>query len=217
MNVRLEVLVDGRPVPTIYHQGKTYLPVKVGAEYEIRVSNRGPRRIEAIVSVDGLSVISGRPASEASPGYLVEPGGSILIDGWRRDRATVAAFRFVDREASYAKLMGHSENVGVIGLIAHEELAPLPRPLLEKSAPARSFAREDRAATGGVDTEYGRDINSPVYYVPFVRSGHSRDVTLYYDTAEAFRAAGVPVDRPLPVPFPADPEFAPPPPGRLGK
>jgi hypothetical protein len=183
------------------------------------VWNRGPRRIAAVVSVDGLSVISGRPASETSPGYLVEPGGSILIEGWRRDRATVAAFRFVDREASYANRMGHPENVGVIGLVAHEEQAPLPlpRPYLEKTAPARSFAKEDRAAVGGIGTEYGRDINAPVYYVPFVRSGNSRHVTFYYDTAEALRAAGVPIYRMPPVPFPADPEFAPPPPGHRGK
>lgn len=214
MSVGLEVLVDGRPLPTIRHEGKTYLPVpRVGAEYEIRVWNHGPRRVAAVVSVDGLSVINGRTASEAGPGYLVTPYSSIVIRGWRRDLDTVAAFRFVDREKSYAGLTGRPENIGVIGLVAIEELVLRRLPELEKRDSAGSSASKARLEAGSIGTEYGRDVDSWAYYVPFVRSSNKRSVTLYYDTPEALRAAGVPVDRPSPVPFPGDGEFAPPPPG----
>jgi hypothetical protein len=214
MHVGLEVLVEGRPLPTVHHAGKTYLPVpRLGAEYEIRVWNEGPRRVAAIVSVDGLSVITGRPASEASPGYLVDPHGSIRIKGWRRSLDTVAAFSFQEREKSYAQLMGYPDNVGVIGLIAIEEMGRWPRPGLEHKDAAAPSARQSYGEAAGTGTGYGRDLDSPAYRVPFVR-GHNRQVvTLSYDTAEALRRAGVPVDGPDLSPFPGDPEFAPPPPG----
>ncbi len=213
MRVGLEVLVEGRALATVAHAGKTYLPVpRLGAEYEIRVRNGGPRRVAAIVSVDGLSVIDGRPASEASPGYLVDPHGSIRIGGWRRDLERVAAFRFEGRADSYASRMGYPENVGVIGLIAVEELARGPRPLPEeKGAPAPPASRA-AGGVGGTGTGWGRDIDSPAYRVPFARSANQRTITLYYDTLEALRQAGVPVDGPGPRPFPGDTEFAPPPP-----
>jgi hypothetical protein len=218
MDVSLEVLVEGRVLPTILHEGKTYLPVpKPGAEYEIRVWNHGPRRVTAIVSVDGLSVINGLPASEAHPGYIVAPYSYILINGWRRSLETAAAFRFVDREKSYANLIGKPENVGVIGLVAIEEMVPRPRTGIAKADAAGPPILGASASVGSIGTEYGREIDSRVYYVPFVRSANMRTVSLYYDTVEALREAGVPVDRPLPVPFPGDVKFVPPPPGYKGK
>lgn len=213
MRVGMDILVDGRPLPTVQHAGKTYLPVpRMGEEYLIRIWNHGPRRVAAIGSVDGLSVITGQPASENGPGYLIAPYSHILIQGWRRSLDNVAAFRFVEREKSYASLMGKSENIGVIGLVAIEERIIHPLPQLEKrdSAPA---AKGFRAEVGSIGTEYGRELDSRAYYVPFLRSGNKQTITLYYDTVEALRAAGVPVDRSLPIPFPGDVPFAPPPPG----
>jgi hypothetical protein len=212
----MDILVGGELLPTIRHRGRTYVPVpRLGAEYEVGVWNHGPRRITAIVSVDGLSVINGRPASEDSPGYIVSPRDSIRVKGWRRSMDAVAAFRFVDREKSYAREMGYPENIGVIGLVAFEELAPLP--LLREEAARGAAAPESKhlaAGVGSVGTGYGREVDSPVYLVPFVRSAHKRTLTYYYDTEEALREAGVPVDRPTPFPGPV--EFAPPPPGYKG-
>jgi hypothetical protein len=217
MRVAMDILVDGRPLPTVHHAGKTYLPVpRMGEEYQIRVWNHGPRRVAAVVSVDGLSVINGQAASESGPGYIVAPYGNILIKGWRRNLDQVAAFRFVERDRSYASLMGKPENIGVIGLVAIEERVIHPLPQLErmdKAAAAKGF----RTEVGSIGTEYGREIDSRAYYVPFLRSSHKQAITLYYDTVEALRAAGVPVDRPLPIPFPGDFKFAPPPPGYKGK
>lgn len=209
MRVSLEVLLDGRPMRTVYHRGKTYLPVpRLGVEYTLRVRNHGPRRVAAVLSVDGLSVISGRPASEDGTGYLVGSYGSIVIPGWRRNMDTVAAFRFVSRDDSYAARVGHPENVGVIGLVAFEERWPMPRlPMEGKGAADRAYAGS--AAKAG--TGYGRDIDSPAVRVPFERSGRRHAITYHYDTVEALREAGVPVDRYHPVPFPGG--FAPPPPG----
>jgi hypothetical protein len=214
MRVGLEVLVDGHPLRTVEHAGKTYLPVsRLGTEYEIRVWNHGPRRIAAIVSVDGLSVINGKPATESQPGYLVEANSSIVIKGWRRNLETVAAFRFEEREKSYATLVGRPENIGVLGLIAVEEQPIRPHLSLEHKDAAPLAGTKALAEIGNTGTGYGRDVESPVNYVPFVRSANKRFVSLYYDTEEALRRAGILVDRPSPVPFPGDTEFVPLPPG----
>jgi hypothetical protein len=213
LRVWLEVLVDGRPLPTIWHEGRIYLPVpKLGTEYELRVWNHGPRRITAIVAVDGLSVISGQSASEADPGYIVAPGSSIQIKGWRRNLDTVAAFRFTEREDSYAYRMGRAENIGVIGLIAIEEMHRWP-PLLRDYQARPALGAKRAAEVGGTGTGYGRDVDSPIVLVPFVRSANKRTITIYYDTVDALRRAGVPVEGRFPTPFPGDLKFAPPPPG----
>jgi hypothetical protein len=212
MRLSLDVLVDGNPVRLISHQGRLYLPVpRLGAEYEVRVNNHGPRRITAIVSVDGLSAINGRPASELHPGYLVDPYSHIAIKGWRRDSDTVAAFTFEERERSYAARMGHPENIGVIGLVAFEEFDPRPWPFLELRD-SGSKSKSARAEAGGTGTGWGRDIDSRVYKVPFVRSTNRREITIHYDTVDALRRAGVPVDGRHPRPFPSDGEYSPPPP-----
>jgi hypothetical protein len=218
MRVGMDVLVGGEPPRTIRHAGRIYLPVpRLGAEYTIRVWNHGPRRITAVVSVDGLSVISGKPASETGTGYIVDAHSSILIKGWRRSMDAVAAFRFVDREESYAREMGRPENIGVIGLVAFEEMAPLPPLAFEaKDRAALGGSRPEAAGVGSVGTGYGREVDSRVYSVPFVRSSNRRAITYLYDTEEALRQAGVPVDSASPNPFPGD-EFAPPPPGYKGR
>jgi hypothetical protein len=212
MHVGMDVLIDGQSVRTIPHHGRIYLPVThLGTEYQIRVWNHGPRRIAAVVSVDGLSVINGRPASENGPGYLVGPRSSIVIHGWRRDLQTVAAFSFEEREKSYASRRGYPENVGVIGLIAVEEQVRRPRPFPELKPRGMPLDKKSGRSVGGTGTGYGRDINSPAYYVPFVRSANKRMIVFYYDTVEALRQAGVPVDDVWPRPFPKDSDFAPPP------
>jgi hypothetical protein len=110
---------------------------------------------------------------------------------------------------------------GVFGDEAH--MAPRrvsPPYLMERGASGRSaparFGSADQV--GGTGTGYGREIGSSIYYVSFVRSANWRAITNYYDTEEALRQLGVPLDRPMPSPFPADgPKFVPPPPGYMGR
>jgi hypothetical protein len=104
----------------------------------------------------------------------------------------------------------------VIGLVAFEEEGSRLRPAPVEKGTAAPEARRTLGDTGSTGTGYGRDIDSRIYYVPFVRSANKRTVTIYYDTVEALRRAGLPVDGP-PVPFPKDPPFVPPPPAPRGK
>lgn len=237
MSVSLDVLRDGQTMSIVHHGGNTYLPVPYwGVEYSLRVTNNGPRRIAAIVSVNGLSVISGKPASEGDAGYVVDANSSLDIKGWRRNLDRVAAFSFQERNNSYASRIGRPENVGVIGLIAVEEQTYDYRPVVPLTADGSRWKESgpyasppghaDRSAKayapssgiGGTGTGYGRDIDSAVQYVNFVRGNNKRSVTIYYDTRANLRRAGIIEDyvRPTPVyprPFPTDGDFAPPPPG----
>lgn len=203
MNVSLDILVQGRVVPLISHGGQLYLPVpRLGAEYQIRVTNTGSRRIVALVDVDGLSVITGQPAHDAQPGYIVGVGDSIVIPGWRRDRDTVAAFTFTDRLDSYAARRGYRDNIGAIRLVAIEELKPHVRPMpYDKGLPGPLGSPRASLELGSTGTGWGRDVDSSIVYVPFIRSGIRQTISIIYDTPEALRRAGVPVDY-APPPWP---------------
>ncbi len=148
---------------------------------------------------------------QRSTGYLVDSNSNIVIKGWRHDKETVAAFTFENQKNSYAYLRGYRENIGVIGLIAIEEQTYWPHPRAEFSRGGMTPSKALDSAVGGTGTGWGRDMGSGVSYVPFVRSNNRRTVTIYYDTEEALRRIGVPIDGSYPKPFPADTEFCPPP------
>jgi hypothetical protein len=111
----LEVLVDGAPLAQITHNGQTYVEAPRNKNFELRITCPMYHRYLAVCSVDGLSIINGRPASSADGGYVIEDG-TITIPGYWLDKDNVAHFQFGDKPASYANLMGKPENVGVIGL-----------------------------------------------------------------------------------------------------
>ena len=126
---------DGRDLPTYWHEGRTYVMGTVGARYSIMVSNPTSRRVEAVVSVDGLDAVDGHTASYIDHrGYILQPYGSATIDGFRTSLAEVATFRFSSVADSYAGRLGQARDVGVIGVAFFPEREPVvaqlppPRP-----------------------------------------------------------------------------------------
>lgn len=108
--------------------GKKFLVGDAGDRYSIVIDSHVPSRLEIVVSVDGLDVLDGGEASFEKRGYLVDPHGSIEIDGFRQSMETVAAFRFGSVKSSYAnKKHGESRNVGVIGVALFHENGSNPR------------------------------------------------------------------------------------------
>jgi hypothetical protein len=93
------------------------------------VHNLSPRRVEAVVSVDGRDAVDGQPAHSAKAGYLIAPHGSVTLEGFRLSLQDVAAFRFGAVAASYAAQMGDARHVGVIGVAIFPErmVPPVPR------------------------------------------------------------------------------------------
>src|SRR5579883_1480260 len=124
----LQVLVDGAPTRTYRHAGESFVLGRLGERYTLRVVNRSPRRVEAVVTVDGRDVIDGRPGDLHKSGWLVPAWGSVDIDGWRVSQAEAAAFRFSRVADSYAARTGGGRDVGVIGVALFPERLPPPPP-----------------------------------------------------------------------------------------
>lgn len=155
---QLEVLVRGTPARTYDFQGESYVLGQEGSRYVLRVHNRSARRVEAVVTVDGLDVIDGRPGDYANKrGYLIEAYGYVDIDGWRLTNREAAAFRFAPVAASYAAKTGSARNVGVIGVaVFPERVRPRPRPVYvpkAEYAPATEggFAANQQRATSSAE------------------------------------------------------------------
>jgi len=109
-----------------------------GERYEITLKNDSRRTVEAVMSVDGLDVMDGKPASLKKRGYVIAPFQTISVDGFRTSEATVAAFRFGSMFDSYGRRRhGNTTNAGVIGIAVFEEnrrAAPSDFPIPEDHA-----------------------------------------------------------------------------------
>jgi hypothetical protein len=134
---------DYRSLPTFQQAGRRYVMGFMGDRYRIRVTNPTSRRVEAVVSVDGLDAIDGKTASaEDKRGYVIAPYGEVTIDGFRTSLDQVATFRFSSVRDSYAGRKGQDRNVGVIGVAFFPEREPpirrMPRPI-EQDDRARGY------------------------------------------------------------------------------
>ena len=117
---------NGRILPGYFAGGKTFAIGEAGDRYTIVLRNDTPARFEAVVSVDGLDVLDGRPASFDKRGYLLNPHATVEIDGFRTSESSVAAFRFGSVRGSYAARKGDDRHVGVIGVaVFHERGTPM--------------------------------------------------------------------------------------------
>jgi hypothetical protein len=236
-SVRLIDRDSGAALATHYFQGEYWVAGKPGARYAIEIRNSLGGRLLAVVSVDGVNVLSGAGASWDQTGYVFEAGERYQITGWRKSHTEVAAFTFTDRANSYAERTGRPDNVGVIGVALFRERTPVPSGP-PKIAQRESGAEADEARTApsgappttasralapapGLGTGHGEREYSYVADTEFVRlqSQPNEVIRIRYDSLEHLVALGV-VRRPhpaLPVlnPFPASPEraFVPDPPG----
>jgi hypothetical protein len=199
-----------RRLPVHWHQGRAYIAGKPGDEYRLTLRNHSDERLLAVVSVDGVNVITGQTAEPRQSGYVLAPGRSVEILGWRKSLSQTAAFYFTDLADSYAARTGRPDDVGVIGVALFREKRLRPQPPValgraEESAPA------PRQADAGskLGTGHGRREHSPAYYVRFERASRTpvETITLYYDSRRNLLARGVLRE---PRPFPG---FVPDPPG----
>jgi hypothetical protein len=186
----VEVLVNGTPAQSFWHQDETFVLGRLGDRYTIRVNNHTGRRVEAVVSVDGRDVIDGRPGDFArKSGYLVPAWGQVEIDGWRLSQQQAAAFRFSSVAESYAARLGNARNVGVIGVAIFPErlYRPPPRPI-HPSVPYRNDYehRLEGHASKSAGEDAPRAAPAPRGNAPAQAQAESADMA----AAESPRAAG---------------------------
>lgn len=122
---------SGTALPTFWHQRRRWVLGEYGNGYGIRITNHSPRRVEAVVTVDGRDAVNGSTGNYSrNRGYVLPPHGSVTIHGFRQSLEAVAAFRFTSPGDSYGARMGTPQNVGVIGVAFFSEAVvdgPLPR------------------------------------------------------------------------------------------
>ncbi len=218
---------DGGSLPAHPWHGGLFFEGVQGERYAVRVDNPTPRRVEAVITVDGRDVLTGELGDfEKHRGYIIEPYGHVMVEGFRQSMDAVATFRFTTPEDSYTARMGSPQHVGVVGVAIFPEAAPPPAPVAtpapypEAAAEAAPGSADDGAARGGakLGTQYGETRFSQVVEAPFQRLEPGRPaavLAVYYDDRQGLMERGVLVAAPAwdPQPFPGgDRRFAPPPP-----
>ena len=221
---------EERVLETYRHRGRTYVVGQPGNEYAIRIRNCSERRVLAVVSVDGVNVITGETAAPDQSGYVIEPYGYVNIEGWRKDLDRTAAFYFTDPRDAYATRTGRPDDLGVIGVAVFRErerwvpltssaVSDAPTEAASQEAAEMKSQRGSRespaAAAPALGTGHGRREWSPARRVEFERAGASPDqrVVIRYDRLENLAAMGV-LPRPSPRwrdpnPFPGALGFVP--------
>jgi hypothetical protein len=235
---QLEILVGGSPLPASYLSGQAYVEGRIGERYVLRIHNRSWRRVEAVISVDGRDAIDGRDAQLGKRGYVIPAYSFIDVDGFRLNRADVAAFRFTTVPDSYTARMGTPWKVGVVGVAFFPEFVrprPRPRPPLAMEgrgrpgtwdeaaeAPAAGAAKSSRPYDGddaypgsrrNLGTEFGERRYSPVSETSFNRENWGSPaarLSLRYDDRRGLCNLGLGAFCYPTYPPPYDPPYYPP-------
>jgi len=225
-----EALVEYR------HHGQRYVVGQPGDEYAIRIRNCSGQRLLAVLSVDGVNVVTGESAAPDQAGYVLEPGGYVSIQGWRKDLDRTAAFYFSDPGDAYAARTGRPNDLGVIGVAIFREHPVEPPHWLNRDRRSASPAAQERAGTAAAEaaksnraeadasapsmqqpslgTGHGRGEYSPVRQVEFQRASSKPDemIAIRYERRETLVAMGViqaGLARRQPDPFPGTMGFVP--------
>lgn len=214
-NVEIYDRTAQRTLPIYWHDGQAYVEGRPGNEYQIVVKNRTPEDVLAVLSVDGVNVLSGQTASSNQGGYVLSSWRQMDVAGWRKSMSHTAAFYFTEISDSYAARTGRPDDVGVIGVALYRRKAlpppvySLPEPLafpqssreklenrvqdrLEKKLGDRSDATPPAAAPQ-LGTGHGRSEVNPTYRVEFERATATPEevITIRYDRRENLVAMGV--------------------------
>jgi len=126
--------------PSFEAGGKRFVIGEPGRTYDIRLENRTAKRMEIIVSVDSLNVLTGSTAGYSQRGYVLGPKQTVNIDGFRVNNDKAKRFTFGSVADSKAAKKGVARNVGVVGLAVFEEDEAKARMMLNREQDKRQDA-----------------------------------------------------------------------------
>ena len=207
----IQVIVNGRPLPEVTKDGKTFIAAPWNTNYSLRFlvpyihGYKYPaKRFLAVTSVDGLNIRTGRRATRNDGGWVITPPSGD-VPGFYLNAHEVAAFRFGGCGSSYASQMDRPENVGAISVIFFSEVDPEPYDCLEgmvsKGGPC-SFGPTTRSAGGGrgletlggghdMGTEFGERQQFHTNTTEFERDVQVAQLTIEYASEESLINAGI--------------------------
>ena len=196
----------GQWLPEYRHRGDTWIPGTPGHRYAVRLTNTSSERVLVVLSVDGVNAVSGETADPGQAGYVLSPGQSTDINGWRKSLDDIAQFVFTDFADAYAARTGRPDNVGVIGIAVFEEARPaydaaqerMPADAERKSEAAPAAVSMDRSSEAGaanqqIGTGHGAREYARVERTEFLRAS-ARPVQLTqlrYDDSRALAERGI--------------------------
>jgi hypothetical protein len=212
----------GQSLETWRHRGRLYVAGTPGNRYAVSLRNRSDGRVLTVISVDGVNAVSGETANASQSGYVLAPGQSAEIAGWRKNMDEVAAFYFTRIGDSYAARTERPQNVGVIGVAVFNEYVP-PTPPAQIGAQEKAESSADNAtgsaarsaakaapapaAEAKLGTGHGERIAARVGTTEFRRQSTQPNevITIYYDSRANLIARGIIPGTPRyghPNPFP---------------
>ena len=149
----LSVLVDGQPRPEMRKGPTLYVEALKGREYALRVTNPLDVRVGVALAVDGLNTIDASHGDAASAvKWILDPGESIVLEGWQVSRSDARRFVFTGERDSYGAALGKTADLGVIEAVFFREKArwPARAGVREVEEPLRMPAPEppERSAAG---------------------------------------------------------------------
>ncbi len=157
------VLVNGKPVTEVVHNGQTYLEGRKKSTYELYFRNNSSQQVLVVPSVDGLSIIDGQSAGKQSPGYVIDPWDTLTVPGWTVNGREAAEFIFhaqnayYDDEQTYAEEMDEdSSNQGAIGFMVFRR-KPRPSSVRKSFMPDRHNPWKSRGGSMGGSGLSGAD------------------------------------------------------------
>ena len=230
-NLDLQIVVGGRPLDEYYARNRTYVQAIEGAEYEVSVRNPFPYRVAVALSVDGLNTIDARRTSAWNASkWVIEPYGTISINGWQMSSQRARRFYFTSEQDSYGAKLGQTSNLGVVSAVFFRELRPTPVPITPAPPPRPRYEEKDErersstapgSSAGTADTQsdrankgmmsrdddyaatgIGRSVHNDVQWVDMnLDSRPVGEVTIRYEYYAALVRLGV-VPRRYPRPDP---------------
>lgn len=214
-DIEMLILVKNRSIVEYEHKDQVFIEGRSGSNYEIELRNNNHFRVEAILSVDGLSVIDGKEAGPNSRSYMIPARGTLRVPGWLLDSGTAAKFAFAEKQAAYAAKSGTgSQNVGVIGALIYREKWTYPisswgvgSPMINNTNLSYHGITTSCASTNtnvcpttttfqqALGTAFGDATDFSTKLVAFERGDQLAIMTLFYDNMRGLRARGVPIER----------------------
>jgi hypothetical protein len=187
MQVSVVDRTTGRELSIYRHRGEYWVAGRPGARYAIRARNAMGERVMAVMSVDGVNVVTGETAGVLQNGYVFSGGERSDITGWRKSDSQIAAFEFTSIANSYASRTGRPDDVGVIGVAMFRERVPVPPP----PPPPITLPRRDGSSSSSREMERRSEAASAVAEAaPAAPAAKARSADSALDAESAASAKG---------------------------
>jgi len=218
-DTKVDIKVNGKSVEQYEHNDCTFIDAREGTEYTISVKNNSFRRKLAIVTVDGVNIITGEAqGNDNKNGYVINGYSVVDIKGFRQDLDSVGTFKFCKKGESYCNQKGLKGNNGVIGVRVYNEKEQVHvswttydsgtffdndyfkhsgNPITTASPSEENVYRSDISCSSltnqsfDLGTTWGKKVNDSVTEVSFDPEVDFEDTIIYYDTRKNLEKMGI--------------------------